>query len=225
MTDRPYQYLLKENNIMIENFKFPDDDKYHQYCLSCFSEQVERRYRQGKTFYFCMGCKKTNTRSLVIDPKVVWWLDSENQYWHESVGVFVFNSENKILFFERTIYPFAFTIPAGHLDIGEDTHTAAIRELVEETQIAIENLDLFSIEDIVGDKCRRGSDLHKWNVYTAQIEKTRNINICDEGKNPVWMSIDEALKKELTYPVRFLLQKYKKSFERKYLADKSVKVL
>ncbi len=46
--------------------------------------------------------------------------------------MFVRNPEGKFLFFERTIFPFAFTVPAGHVDAGEEPDIAALRELEEE---------------------------------------------------------------------------------------------
>ncbi len=180
-----------------------------QYCIHCFSRKVDRIFQNGLTYYHCQVCGKIAERSLVIDNRIVWWIDKKtNEYWHESVGIFVFNSENKALFFERTIYPFAFAIPAGHLDAGEIAEIAVKRELKEETGIELDNARLFSEEDVIGDKCRRGADNHKWHLYTAKIENIEDMKINDEGTRPVWLTLDEALKTELVYPVRYFIEKY-----------------
>jgi len=145
----------------------------------------------------------------VIDNKIVWWVDENTrEYWHESVGVFVFNSENKALFFERIIYPFAFAVPAGHLDVGENAETAVKRELQEEAGITVNNVTLFTEEDVVGDKCGRGADNHKWHLYTTEVKDVAEIKINEEGKRPVWLTLEEALKKDLVYPVRYFIEKY-----------------
>lgn len=184
-------------------------DQEGQYCIHCFSQKVERIFRDGLTYYHCQTCGKTAERSLVIDNGVVWWVDKKTkEYWHESVGVFVFNSKNKALFFERVIYPFAFAIPAGHLDTGEIAAIAVKRELKEEVGIDTDNIRLFSEEDVVGDKCRRGADNHRWHLYVAKIENIEEIKINDEGVKPVWLTLDEALKKELVYPIRYFIEKY-----------------
>jgi len=184
-------------------------DQEGQYCIHCFSRKVERIFRDGLTYYHCHVCNKTAERSLVIDNNVVWWVDKKTkEYWHESVGVFVFNSKNKALFFERVIYPFAFAIPAGHLDAGETAEIAVKRELREETGIDSGSIRLFSEEDVIGDKCRRGADNHRWHLYIAKIENIEEIKINDEGVKPVWLTLDEALKKELVYPVRYFIEKY-----------------
>lgn len=191
------------------DFILPTDHQYHQYCPNCHSENINRIFEGEKTFYLCDDCQNTSSRLIVIDPKTVWWVDkTTKEYWHESVGVFVFNSKNKALFFERTIYPFAFAIPAGHLDTGEDTDTAAKRELQEETGIEVGSIKLFSEEDVIGDKCRRGADNHKWHLYTTKVENVDTIRINDEGVKPVWLTLEEALEKKLVYPVQYFIEKY-----------------
>ena len=184
-------------------------NKEGQYCIHCFSQKVKSIFQDGLTYYQCQSCGKTAERSLVIDNNIIWWTDKKtNEYWHESVGVFIFNLENKALFFERTIYPFAFTIPAGHLDVGETADVAIKRELKEETGIKPDKITLFLEEDVIGDKCRRGADNHRWHLYVARVKKDQNIKINDEGTRPVWLSLNKALKKELTFPVRYFIEKY-----------------
>lgn len=194
--------------------RIPNDissNKEGQFCIECFSENVERVFEADLTYYHCGSCGKTLERSLVIDNHIVWWVDEvTKEYWHESVGIFVFNFENNALFFERTIYPFALTVPAGHLDTGEDAQTAVKRELFEEAGIEIgaDNIKLFSKEYVVGDKCRRGADDHKWHLYTTRIKNIVTPKINDEGIKPVWLPLEEALQKELVYPVRYFIEKY-----------------
>ncbi len=192
------------------DFPLPIDNSYHEFCPSCHSEKIHPVKDGEKTFYLCDDCQHTSPRLIVIDPKIVWWVDEETkEYWHESVGIFVFNSENKALFFERTLFPFVLTIPAGHLDIEETADTAAKRELFEETGIESDNFKLFSEENILGDKCRRGADNHKWHLYTTYTEDTDNIKISEEGLRPTWLTLGDALlKEELAYPSRYFISKY-----------------
>lgn len=182
-----------------------------QYCIKCFKGPLHRVYKDNLTFYECENCKEESDRSIVIDHKIVFEVRVDGTYWHESVGIFLFNHQNKVLFFDRTIYPFALTIPAGHLDVGEDVTTAAGRELTEETGITNVPIKLFSKEDVRGDACRRGCDDHRWNLFTAHIGFVPEVEIQDEGINPVWLSLDEALQKKLVHPVRYFIEKYGKN--------------
>lgn len=199
---------LKSTSMKL-NFDWKDDGKYHQYCLSCHAEKVERVYKDDKTFYLCGDCGKTNERSIVIDPVVKWWLDKNGEYWHESAGVFVKNNKGQFLFFERTIFPFSYTVPAGHVDANEEPLQSAIRELDEEVGIKAENLVDIASEDIIGDSCRRGSDAHKWHAFLYEVDETPGVEIKEEGTKLSWLSLEDALEKELTFPVRYILNKYK----------------
>lgn len=185
-------------------------DKEGQYCISCFSSKVKRILTDGLTYYHCDSCGKELERSLVIDNKIVWWVDTKTrEYWHESVGIFVFNRDNQALFFKRKIFPFVFTIPAGHLDVGEKPKNAVKRELLEETGITVKELKLITQKNIIGDECRRGADIHKWHLYSTTVESATNIKINNEGAQPIWLTLSEALKKELTVPVREFIKNYK----------------
>jgi 8-oxo-dGTP pyrophosphatase MutT (NUDIX family) len=187
-----------------------DDGKYHQYCINCRAETVERIYDNGKTFYFCNTCNQRNDRSVVIDPAVKWWV-ADDEYWHESEGVFIRNNEKKFLFFERLIFPFALTVPSGHVDSGESPLEAAKRETKEEIGYKANKLIFIAEEDIIGDSCRRGADAHRWHAYLLPLDKNISVEVTekDEGRNPVWLTLEEALQKDLTFPVRRVIIKYR----------------
>lgn len=192
------------------NFDWKDDGQYHQYCINCHAETIERVYEDDKTYYFCSTCKQRNERSIVIDPAVKWWVADDGEYWHESEGVFVRNPEGKFLFFERLIFPFALTVPSGHVDAGEDALTAARRETNEEVGIKADKLTEIATEDIVGDSCRRGADVHQWHAYLLALDKNIDIEVKEkeEGGKPVWLTLDEALQKTLIYPVKYIINNF-----------------
>lgn len=190
-------------------FNLPPDNTYHQYCIQCRSEDVHRIIREGKTVYLCNACETTSPRLIVIDPGINWWVEERTgEYWHESVGAFIYNTEGEILLFERVIYPFAISIPAGHLDTGEKPIHAVEREVREETGLNNLSFDLFSSEDVIGDSCRRGADCHKWHLFTTKLGKDAKVELNDEGVKPVWLSLEAALSNELVMPVRYFIQKY-----------------
>ena len=190
------------------NFEWKNDGDYHQYCAHCHAETVERVYEDGKTYYFCKTCQKRHERSIVIDPAVKWWVGDDDEYWHESIGVFVRNLAGKFLFFERTIFPFALTVPSGHVDTNESPLDSARRETEEEVGIKADNLLEIATDNIVGDSCRRGADVHRWHAYLLPISKNIDVEVKEEGGNPVWLTLDEALQKDLIFPVRYVIDKF-----------------
>jgi 8-oxo-dGTP pyrophosphatase MutT (NUDIX family) len=192
------------------NFNWQNDGKYHQYCIQCHAETVQRAVEEGKTYYFCTTCNQRHDRSIVIDPAIKWWVADDGEYWHESSGVFIRNHENKFLFFERLMFPFAVTVPAGHVDTGEDPLTAVRRETMEEVGLEADNFTDITDEDITGDSCRRGCDAHRWHAYLAKLDKNLSLEVKEreEGHKPSWLTLEEALQKDLTFPVRYIIEHY-----------------
>jgi 8-oxo-dGTP pyrophosphatase MutT (NUDIX family) len=193
--------------------KIPDNislETNGQYCIKCFSGPVQRIYKNNLTFYKCSACGKTSERSLVIDQNVTSWIDKKGNYWHESVGVLVMNKDKKILCMLRQIFPFASTIPAGHLDKNENPENAAMRELEEETNIKTDSKpEKIATFNIPGDSCRRGSDHHKWNLYKLKIENSEKIKLSDETSEVHWYSLEELKKMDnLTFALNFILKKF-----------------
>ncbi|MBU0660810.1 NUDIX hydrolase [Patescibacteria group bacterium] len=191
------------------DFQLPTDGKYHQYCIKCNSEHIHKIIKDTRTYYECEDCKDISPRLIVVDPKIDCWVDEDTkEYWHKSVGIFVFNEDNEALFFERVMYPFVFTIPAGHLDIGEKPAEAVKRELLEETGLKIDAVKFTVQENIIGDKCWRGSDNHMWHLYVGKMKKTNNIILNDEGVKATWLTLEQALNVPLPYPVEYFIKKY-----------------
>lgn len=191
------------------------DDVYHQYCINCHHETIKRIYEGGKTYYFCLTCNKKSERSIVIDPAINWWIAEDREYWHESSGVFVRRPDGRFLFFERIIFPFALTVPAGHVDKGESSSNTAKRELKEEVGLSKGTLIKVASEDILGDSCRRGSDAHRWHAFLLILNSEVVVKVCEEGVHPVWLTLSEALIKDLTYPVRFMIERHGHKLERR----------
>ncbi len=186
-------------------------DKEGQFCILCFSESIEKILKDGRTYYTCHACGKTSERSIVIDNGITWWVDTNGTYYHESVGVVVLNEKKEVLCLLRKIFPFAYSIPAGHLDTGEQPERAALRELKEETGLSPSTLpELIGEFDFHGDPCRRGSDNHRWHLYKAHTECTpQQLHLNDESSRAEWLCVDEirALN-NATYPLRYIVDTF-----------------
>lgn len=190
-------------------FTPPSDTDVHTYCLYCGNENVQSIMTSERLSYHCSHCKQDNTRALIIDPKVTWWLDETQEYWHETAGIFVVNSKDEFLFFERTRHPFGLTIPAGHRDVGEQPKETARRELFEETNVKDTHLTHVATTDIYGDECRRGSDIHRWHIFTTHVPSTLLVKVdVREGVRPMWLDLNQALSRELTHATRQVITQY-----------------
>lgn len=188
-------------------------DKNGQYCLSCFNETVERFFENDKTYYKCSSCNEIRSRSLVIDDKITQWIDDEGIYWHESVGVIIQDDDGRIFCILRKIYPFAYALPAGHLDHGEDPKRAAKREVEEEIGVPLADLKLLGRFHIYKDKCRRGCDDHMWSLFTSRKPKEFDPILSDEASEWAWLSKEELLNiDDVVYPLKYIVENFGSEF-------------
>ena len=183
----------------------PNDGYTHSYCINCKQEAVEVFVANNIHQFYCHNCHQTNLRALIIDPKVSWWTDVSGEYWHEVAGVFTAKPDGTFLFFDRLKYPLGGTIPAGHCDIGEERIVTAQRELREETGIIASRLTPIAIDDVWGDECRRGADVHRWHSFVAKVPQRTKVKIGDEGTGPVWLTLEQALLCNLTHVTRYVI--------------------
>lgn len=183
-------------------------EKDGQYCMSCFHGPIRRLLKGTQTYYECKSCGKVLPRSLVIDHTIEWSVDSDRTYWHSSIGVIVINDDRRILTYLRRFYPFAVTIPAGHIDAGESSLEAAERELREETGL-VAPLRYIAKFDQPGDSCRRGCDDHHWDLYACSVHGHSNIQASDEGEKIEWLTIAELRKKDnKTGPLEYIIKTF-----------------
>src|SRR5438093_1132422 len=83
----------------------------------------------------------------------------------------------------------------------------ARRELHEEAGWLAPKVKHIATEKIVGDSCRRGSDAHVWHAYLAVFDPPGAIRLSGEGEDEQWLTLAEATAKELTYPVRYVIDR------------------
>ena len=183
------------------------------------------------THFYCQGCGKCNERRDCRGPSMRFWKGPGGMLWHESCGVFVRTPDFKFLFYRRTVFPAgAMTVPSGHVDArqgpedgaGEEPEAAAARELAEEirikdVRITASQMVPVATDDIVGDSCRLGSDAHQWHSFLAipgvQIEP-EDVTVIEEGAEPVLLTLEQALTKQLTFPVRYVIERHAASLTR-----------
>ncbi|WP_432142836.1 NUDIX hydrolase [Streptomyces sp. bgisy084] len=198
------------------DFPLVRDNTCREYCLYCRAEAVTWIVVDGKKRCTCASCGREAERAIVVDPRISWWIGSDREYWHESAGVFVRDRSARFLFFQRTAFPYRLTVPAGHVERGEEPRYAAARELWEEVGIrgAEGALRLVADEYLRGDVCRRGSDAHRWHAFLLEVDGHREsgdrseVTVNEEGEAPVWLTLDEARGCRPTFAVECIIEQH-----------------
>ena len=175
------------------------------FCTLCGAAPVEKmKQEDGTVHYQCGACGGTAERFLAWDPGMVQYFNEAGELVHSGGGVIVQNQKGEVLLIKQAKYPFLWTIPGGHMDVGEDPEKTAARELFEETKIIAEKLQPVFTGEIRGDSCSGGADIHFWYAYLCRVPNGIEPQLdVEEGREWGWFSLDEL--PELTMPVGYLL--------------------
>lgn len=101
------------------------------------------------------------------------------------IGVIIENSEREILIGKRigSHSPF-FSIPGGHLELGETFEEAAIKEVLEETGLKIFNPEVICVTNNLRTYLGEKKHYISVNLYTNQFEG--EIEVKEKGKCECW---------------------------------------
>jgi len=125
-----------------------------------------------------------------------------------TVGAIITTIENgitSILLALRNTEPYKnyWSLPGGHIDLNETAEHAVIREVKEEVGLDLQPRFLFYFDEIIPEK-----NVHAVvNVFAGDV--SGNIKLAEgEILAARWVAIDEALRMELAFLHREVIQKY-----------------
>jgi len=136
----------------------------------------------------------------------------EKKYPEPTVGVLIFNQEGKIFLMTSPKWQGKYSLPGGHIELGETMEDTAKREIKEET-----GLDIFDIQFLMVQECIFSEEFYKKKhfVFLDYVAKVKNTNVVldgREGTEYVWVTIDEVLKLPLNPYTKNTILEYKKKF-------------
>jgi len=103
------------------------------------------------------------------------------------VGILILNSEGKILVGKRkgSFAPY-FSIPGGHLELGESFEAGAIKEVKEETGLDIFNPKVYSVSNNL--ETYKNEDVHavSINLYVEKFKGKPKIMEPDKCEEWIW---------------------------------------
>ncbi|MFZ2593359.1 MAG: NUDIX hydrolase [Minisyncoccia bacterium] len=175
-----------------------------RYCFSCGADAVSSQKSGDVTKYLCATCGVVSDRFLTWDPILKATFDANNRLVHYGGGAFVRNPEGKFLLIRQAKFPFLWTIPGGHLEVGEDPKLCALREVQEETSLIMTDMTMLFEGVLEGDSCVGGADVHFWYLYLGTAKGTV-VTQDAEVTGSRWVSLSEIDTTTITYPLQFFL--------------------
>jgi len=136
----------------------------------------------------------------------------EKKYPEPTVGALIFNQEGKVFLMTSPKWQGKYSLPGGHIELGETIEEAVKREIKEET-----NLDVFDIQFLMIQESIYSEEFYKKKhfVFLDFICKTKDIDVVldkREGTEHIWTTIDEALNLPLNPYTKTTILEYKEKF-------------
>ncbi len=126
---------------------------------------------------------------------------------HFSVGALIRDGA-RFLIIKRRVWPYMHGLVAGHVDVGETREQAFIREVREELGVTPFNIQILAHEPhLIGDKCRKGADVHAWTLFGCEVDNMAIVNNSDEAERVLWVSSQEADSLNFSFASGHMLRK------------------
>jgi len=136
-------------------------------------------------------------------------------YPEATVGALVVNDKREVLLVHSNKWGDKYTVPGGHIELGERAEDAIVREVKEETGLDCTTLDLLVVQQAIYPK-----DYHKHEHYIFMDyvckAKAANPEVKLDGRELqsfIWIRPDEALKLNLEAYTRTFVLKYLEKYE------------
>ena len=132
----------------------------------------------------------------------------DQQFPEPTVGALIFNTDGQLFLMRSHKWHDSYTVPGGHIELGETMEQALVREIKEETNLDIYDIQLIFHQEFIYDHEFWKKRHFIFFDFCAKTDSTEVI-LNHEAEDYVWVSLDDvfALK----------LDKYTKNAVKKYI--------
>ncbi len=123
-----------------------------------------------------------------------------------TVGALIFDMAGQVLMIRTHKWSNLWGIPGGKIKWGEASAAALQREIHEETNLQVADIDFVLVQDCIHSKeFYRDAHFVLLN-YTCRVVGEREVKLNDEAREFRWVTIDESLALTLNQPTRRLIE-------------------
>ena len=122
-----------------------------------------------------------------------------------TVGALIFDEADRVLMIRTHKWSELWGIPGGKTKFGETSEAALRREILEETNLEIDDVRFVLVQDCIhSTEFYRDAHFVLLN-YTCRCVGEPQVRLNEEAQEFRWLTVDEAMKLELNQPTKILL--------------------
>ena len=123
-----------------------------------------------------------------------------------TVGALIINDDGEILLCESYKWPNIYTVPGGHVELGETFEEALKREIKEEVGLDVKVEELLSIQQVIYPKEFWKRSHFVFLDFLCRAEGAQNVRIDgNEIQNTLWVDPKKALNLNIDRYLRHFL--------------------
>lgn len=145
---------------------------------------------------------------------------TKQQFPESTVGVLIFNPENKLFLMKSHKWKNKYVIPGGHIELGETMEKALRREIKEETGLDIYDIKFLCFQEFIFDKAFWRKKHFIFFDFVCRTNSSK-VKLDLEGQEYIWVSPEEALR----VPVEPYTRKIIKEYMRKVVSKRPIKLM
>lgn len=137
---------------------------------------------------------------------------AKQQYPEPTAGALIFNPDGKILLMKSHKWKGKYTIPGGHIELGETIEDAVKREIKEETGLDVYDIEFLMLQEFVYEKAFWKKRHFIFLDYTCKTNSS-DVHLNSEGQEHIWVSPRNALKLPIPQSTRKVIKEYLKKYK------------
>jgi nucleoside triphosphatase len=118
-------------------------------------------------------------------------MKKEQQYPEPTVGALIFNDHDQLLIVKTHKWHGNYTIPGGHVELGEQLFEALGREIKEETGLNLNRADFLCYQEFVFDECFWEQKHFIFFDFVCRVEPGE-VRLNDEAEGYIWVDLDNV---------------------------------
>jgi nucleoside triphosphatase len=132
---------------------------------------------------------------------------AEQQYPEPTVGALIFDPAGRLFLMKSHKWKDKYCIPGGHIELGERIEDAVRREVKEETNLDIRDLEFVSLQEAVYDEDFWQPRHFIFLDFACRTDSTE-VKLNDEAEEYVWVPPDKALTLPVEHYTAVVIRKY-----------------